>query len=356
MTGTNANNLTNPAVSASGQLDSTLIEKFTGIVQEAFLKEDKFESDFRVQTVVGTNQVTTKSMGDTVVDTLTAGQEPAAHSAEFDNHSIVIDTVLLARNTVAMLHNIQSDIEVQNRLAMNQVKQLVRIEDETLLQQIIRGAQEKYGRVSGHYGGTVVKLAAANDENDPIKFLKALRRVVQHMNEKEVEHAAMKIVIPFQQFYVLQDNDHLTNIDYNGAAGNGGGATGFILKAVGLNLIPTNRFGLVAQVTKKSTWFVDKAAGDTLPKTHPLAKGGMSRYNVTADDMTAVALVYGGDALLVGKTIEIQSDIYFNKRLKTFFIDSWFSFGAIADRYEYCGIVVTAAYSKAGHSGIDFRP
>ena len=334
MAGTNANVLTNPAVSASGQVDNLLIEKFTGIVHEQFLREERFESHFSVQDVTGTNMVTNKSVGDTQLQKLVPGQEPDATSTEYDNHSLVVDTVILARNTIAMLHDIQSDIQVQQRLAKSQAKQLVKFQDEVLLTQIIKGAQATSGRVSGMFGGNRVDLAAANDEKDSAKYLDALEALVLQMNEHEVDNMDLTFVCPWEQYYVLMDDDHLTNADY--ATGNGGKMTGTVIKAYGFAITPTNRIHQEATGTG--------ASGDQGADNHFLSNSGNSfRYNTLTADAGCVGLLFGHDALLVGRTMGVQSDIYFNKRLKTYFIDSWFSFGCIADRYEFCGAIHKAA-------------
>lgn len=331
MSGTQANNLTNAAVSASGQVDNLLIERFTGIVHEQMLKKEQIVSHFSVQDVVGTNQVTNKSVGETELQVLTAGQEPEAKGTELDNHSLVVDTVILARNTIALLHQVQSDIALQEKLAKNHVKKLIQLQDETLLTQIIKGSRVADGRVSGHNGGNYVDLAANGDEADPIKYLRALESLVRQMNEKEVENSEMVFSCPWAQYYVLMDNDKLMHGDYvpAGTGSNGSTVKGFVVKAYNFPIVPTNRIRQKAQ------------AADT---HHQLSNAGNGYRYDTADAIKhCVGVLFGTDALLVGRTMGIESDMYFNKRLKTNFIDSWFSFGAIADRYEYCGAIFAHA-------------
>ena len=324
MSGTQANNLTNPAVSASGQVSNLLIERFTGMVHEQMMRKEQIVSHFSVQDVVGTNQVTNKSIGETELQVLVAGQEPESKGTELDNHSLVVDTVILARNTIAMLHMIQSDIKVQEKMAKNHVKKLIQLQDETLLTQIMKGARVADGRVSGHNGGNAVDLAANGDEADPIKYLRGLERLVLMMNEKEVDNADMVFSCPWAQFYVLMDNEKLTNGDYE-TAGNGGIVKGFVVKAYNFPIIPTNRIRQKPQDANTH---------------HQLSNAGNGYRYDTADAIKhCVGILFGTDALLVGRTMGIDSDMYFNKRLKTNFIDSWFSFGAIADRYEFCGAI-----------------
>lgn len=333
MPGTNANALTNPAVSKSGGVDNLLIERFTGIVHEQMMRREQIVDHFRVQDVVGTNQVTNKSVGDTQLQKLVPGQEPESHGMEFDNHSLVVDTVILARNTIAMLHMIQSDIQVQQRMANNHVKKLIQLQDETLLTQVLYGAITDEdnggtgGRVSGQHGGTVVKLAANGDELDPIKYLRAIERLVLRMNEKEIDNEEMVFTCPWKQYYVLMDSEKLTNGDYvpGGAGSNGSVVTGTIIKAYNLGIVPTNR------IRQKAT-----AAGEHHELSHA---GNNFRYDTKAAIQNCVGIMFSVDALLVGRTMGVESDMYFNKRLKTNFVDTWFSFGAIPDRYEYCGAI-----------------
>lgn len=53
---------------------------------------------------------------------------------------MVIDTTVIARNTVAHIHDVQGDIDsLKPKLAMNQAKQLKRLEDQMAIQQMLLG-------------------------------------------------------------------------------------------------------------------------------------------------------------------------------------------------------------------------
>lgn len=67
------------------------------------------------------------------------------------------------------------------------------------------------------------------------------------------------------------------------------------------------------------------------------------RYNVTAVMQAAQAVIYGPDALLCGRTISLQSDIFFDKKTKGYFCDSWLAEGATTGRYDNCAVVVSTA-------------
>jgi hypothetical protein len=57
----------------------------------------------------------------------------------------------------------------------------------------------------------------------------------------------------------------------------------------------------------------------------------------------AQAVIYGPDALLTGRTISLQSDIFFDKKSKGYFCDSWLAEGATTGRYDNCAVVVSAS-------------
>lgn len=124
------NILTNAAVPNNAEVDSLLIEKFNGVVHKQYLDGENLLSGFMVQSVVGTNIVSNKYIGDTKLQTLTPGQEPEATDTEFNKNALVVDTIVLGRNTVHTLHDIQNDFSVMEKLAANQMGKLKTLEDQ----------------------------------------------------------------------------------------------------------------------------------------------------------------------------------------------------------------------------------
>lgn len=339
MPGTNANYLTNPAVSHSGEVDNLLIERFTGMVHAQLMRRDNLMSQFDVEDVIGTNQVTNSNIGETELQALVPGQEPEAHAVAMDNHSLVVDTVTLARNTIAMLHKFQSSIKVQNKMASNHVLKLVQLQDETILTQVRYGSRAAEGRVPGHFGGNAVDLASPGDELDPVIYLDALEELVLMMNEKEVPTDAMVFACPWSQYYVLMDNEQLMHGEYvpGGAGANGSKVAGYVVRAYGFPIFPTNRIRQEAQASGVHHQ-LSHAGNGYRYDTVSTGLGEESDKGIT----NCVGILFGTSSLLVGRTMGVEADVFFNKRLKTWFVDSWQSFGAIADRYEECGAIYGA--------------
>jgi len=140
MAGSQAGELVNSGVSASQEVDTLLIEKFNGKVNEQYLMGENLQVYFDVQSVVGTNTVSNKYMGETELQVMSPGQEAEGTPVEYDKNALTVDTSVIARNIVAHLHDAQNDIEGnKSKIAANQVLQIKRLEDEMLIQQLIYG-------------------------------------------------------------------------------------------------------------------------------------------------------------------------------------------------------------------------
>lgn len=337
MAGTTANNLTNPAVSASGEVPTLLIEKFTGKVHEQYLKGENLQAYFDVQEAKGTNSVSNKYIGDTEIQALVAGQEPEATETEYDKNMLTIDTSVIARNTVAHLHDVQSDIEGnKSKLAKNQVKQLKKLEDAMLIQQLLYGAISNTKavktdpRVSGHGFSIKIEVSDAQAE-DPNSVLAAVEYAMEQQMEQEVDKMDMAVMMPWRYFNVLMDAQQLINKDY--VTESGVKVNGYVLKRWDLPVVPSNRF---------PTTFGTSSATSILSTA-----GNGRRYDATEEMTKAIAIIFTPEALLVGRSIDLQGDIFWDKKTKSWFIDSWYAEGAIPDRWEATSAIFAGAAENA---------
>jgi len=333
MPGTNAHELTNPAVSYSG-LDTLLIEKFTNRVQEEYLKGENLKAYFNVIPVVNTNKISNKYLGETELQALVPGQEPEATETVTDKNALVVDTTVIARNAVAMLHDVQQDIsDLKGRLAKNHAKKLREFEDKMLVQQMIFGiisnteSARTTPRVPGH--GFSVSITVSDAQALlPNELLASIENVLEDiMIQEGPEIDEMAVLTPWVYFNVLSDAERLVNRDYTTESGVK--ISGFTLKRYNIPIVPSNRFP-----TAVGTSFLSNAAN-------------ANRYDVLSAQLNCVAIVFGPDALMVGKSIDIMNDIFWDKKSKTFFIDSWFAEGAIPDRWEAVGGVFKGGSTNA---------
>lgn len=335
----NPNNLTNPAVSASGEALTLLIERFNNKVHEQYLKGENLTSHFMVESVTGTNTVSNKYIGETEIQVLSPGKSPDATDTEFDKNALTIDTQILARNTVAQLHDVQNDIAgLNSKLAVNQAKQIKKMEDSMILQQLVLGgtsntkAIRTTPRVAGHGFSIHIKGQLSSFMSSPQYAMAALELAMEKQIDQEVDTNELRGLLRWDFFNSLRDADRIVDSNYELAQGNT--VSGFALKSWNLPVVPSNRF--------------PKLSDNIIDGHHPLSNANNgNRYDVTAPQVNAVAVMFTRDALLVGKTIELYSDIFYFKNNKTWYIDTSIAEGAIPDRWEACAVVTGEADGAA---------
>lgn len=321
--------LSNIAVSQSGEVDSLLIEKFNGKVHEEYIKGENLMQYFDVAEVQGTNMVSNKYLGDVSLQAMQAGEDVEATPVEADKNALVIDAQVIARNAVSQIHDVQGDIAgLKSKLAMKQTKQIKKLEDEMLVQQMILGARSNNTtdrsatpRVSGHGFSQEVFISEAQAAGAN-SMLAAIELCIENMQIAEMEISDIKILVPWVTLGVLRDSERVVSKDFAGVNGNMN--SGFVIPSLGVRVIPSNRFPTVATRTS----ILSKASND-------------NRYNIVANDQDVVAICFTEEALLVGRSIALSSDIFFDKKSKSYFIDSWIAEGAIPDRWEAVGTITT---------------
>lgn len=346
------NNVTNPAVSASGEVDTLLIEKFTGKVKEAYIRQENLLRFFDVQQVVGTNMVSEKFMGDTTLQILSPGQDPEATTTEQDKNALVVDTTVISRNAVAMFHDIQNDIEGYNsKLSMNQAKQLARLEDEMVVQQLIYSAQSNTKavrtnpRVSGHgfsYQVSVSEAQAADPENLQSAIELAIENMMTGKDGGDgVDLDDMYIMLPWVEFNILRDAERVVNADYNTFQGET--LSGFTLKSFNVPIIPSNRFPRLAP-----------GGSSVISRTKQLSNAtNGNRYTASVDQAKTKAIVFKPEALLTGKTIDMTGDIFWDRRSKSWFVDTYQAEGAIPSAWDAVSVVDVVGNTK--NTDVDAR-
>ena len=327
------NVLTQPAISKSGEVNSLLIEKFTGKVHAQYLVGENLQNNFDMQHVKGTNMISNKYLGETEVQTLIPGKTPDATGTEFDKNALLLDSQVIARNSVTQIDDVQNDINgLKSELSMNQTKQLKKVEDSMITQQIILGgitnteAARTTPRVKGHGFSINTKISEAQAaESDSL--LSAIELTLEQMWDQEVEEDSLKIIMPITDMAILRDAGHIVNKDYAPSVEGGKISEGFNLKSWNMRCYASRR---MPKTVNSST------------DRHPLStKLNGYRYDVSAEMLLTKVLIFGPKSLLIGRSIELQSDIFWNKMNKCFYIDTWMNAGAIPDRWEHVGLVST---------------
>ncbi len=351
MSGSNSNNLTNPAVPNNNEVDTLLIEKFNGVVHGAYQKGENLLSNFPMNNPIGTNMISNKSIGETSLQALTAGQEPEATDTDFNKNAFVVDTTILARNTLFMLHDVQNDFQALSKLADNQVGKLHQQEDQMVLQQLLEGGETGgvynptantitggVQRVTGH--GVAIDVDLKTDGSqaaDPYQLVSAIEIAIAGLLVQRTPIKGMKIIVPVNEFTILQD-------------------FGFIaMTQGGKNEVETNyltgRLKSFNIPIIGSTEFTQMKMNPHDGETHSLLSNtsNSNRYDVSATQQKMNAIIFGPDALLAGRSINLSTDIFFDKKTKTNFVDAWYAEGCIYDRHDNIAIVGSNAVADNAH-------
>lgn len=315
----------------TGALDALNITEFTGTVETSLARASAFEGHIPRRKLVGTNSLTNYAVGETQLQTLQPGVAPDGTPVSFSKMSLVIDTVVLARNIFPLLETFQNNFDVRKQVGDEQGKKIGKFVDQAFMIAGIKAAQltlSPYANGAGTSpegvtnGGSITTLGLAADALDPAALYQAIADTLVKMENKDVHPQAegvMLIVRP-EQFYALQQAEQIINGEYLTSEGN---------KLSGVPMF--------------KAWGIPVISSINLPNGvvtgHPLSNANNSNaYDVDASKV--VALLISPRALLAGETISLQSKVFFDDLSKQWFVDSWLSFGVTANRPEYAGLIV----------------
>lgn len=303
-----------------------VIEEFTGIVHGTLERVSKAAPLIPVRSVQGTSTVTNEGIGKSTISVLQKGVTPnATGENQFNQISLTIDTVVLAREYLFILDNFQKRYDVRSAIAREHGKEIAKFYDQAFFIQAAKAAataSSKYG-LPGHNGGTTVTLASAGDATDPAALYQALSDMFAAMEAKDVDPVAEGVIVAVRpaSYYALLNDEHIVNGEYTTAAGN-----------------------VVNGVKMLAAFGVPIVSSNNVPNTnitaHPLSNTRNSNaYN--GDFTKLVAVAFSPAALLAGSTIPLTSKVWFDDMSKHWVIDAYLSFGVTPDRVDLAARIVT---------------
>lgn len=324
--------LTNPATtvgSAAGTMDQCIAE-YGGHVEHTIVRRSALQGWVPLRSVRGTNQVQNFAVGEATLQKVTPGTPPDAAKAEFSKASLTIDTVINARNAIALLETFQTQYDARQEIGMEHGNKIAKFFDQSMFIQAAKASlltNSKFNpagqtlKPTGHFGGNVVTMTASGDALDPAKLYKAVRDLCVLFEKKDVVPAQDDLILAVQpaQFYALRDAEQIINADYLTSAGNKLEGVA-IYKALGVPVVSSNNIPN------------SNITGHLLSNA---ANGNAYDYDFTK----LVGLMFSARALLAGETIPLESDVFYDKIYKTWFVDSHLSYGVTANRAEYAGSI-----------------
>ncbi len=330
----------------SGNVNPLYIEQYGGEVEHRILKESFMRQFFKFKTVRGTDTITNDRIGSSALQKVARGIRPVDNAPTFDNISIKVDTIVLARTNEFVLDSFLSHIDTRKEIGVEHGKEIGKFFDESFLVQGIKACQvtnvDPDGVTlggwegsapanivrtapNGFQGGTVQVLSGAGDELDPDLLELAIQDLCQKIEEKDVDISEAVLLLRPAQYYALLRNSKLISRDFSSV--NGDYAKGDVLESCGIRIQKTNRFPKASDVG--ATHFLSNA-------------GNGNAYDVTANDQKCVVCLLMPKALLAGETIPLTSDVYFDKKEMQWFIDSYLSFAVTPNRAEMAGGIFTS--------------
>lgn len=348
----------------SGNINPLYVEQYGGEVEHRFLKDSFMRQFFKFKSVRGTDTVTNDRIGHTQLQKVVRGTRPADHSPSFDNISVKVDTIVLARTNQFLLDDFLSHIDVRKEVGVEHGKEIGKFFDESFIVQAIKACQitnqvptkDAAGAITGSalvggwadhvyvgtgtaptvpanitrtapegfQGGTVIVLGADGDELDPDLLELAVQDLCQTIEEKDVDIAEAVLLMRPAQYYTLLKNNKLLDKDFSMM--NGDYAKGKVLAANGVRIQVTNRFP--AQADVGTTHFLSNA-------------GNGNAYDVVQPDVNCKVLLLMPKALLAGETIPLTSKVYYSDIELQWFIDSYLAYGVTPNRAEMAGGIFT---------------
>lgn len=309
----------------SGDVDALHIEEFTGLVQGTLDRLSVMAPRIPVRPVRGTSTINNFGVGKSVIQKITPGNPIDGTVTKFGKTTMTIDTTIIARAVLPLLETFQTSYDSRAEIAMEHGKELAKQFDSTFsIQALKAGAMtaNKFGlTAAGHTGGSQVVLSGASDHLDPAILYSKLVDLLTALRLKDVDpiNDGVVIVVGPTEFATLSMNELLINTNYKTADGTSIEAQA--LKAHGCHVLQTNNFVGGQNITG-----------------HLLSNSDNS--NAYDGDFTkVVAGAFAPKALLAGETIALQSEVFFDKLSKQWFIDSWRSYGVAPSVAAFAGIL-----------------
>ena len=315
----------------TGALDALVIEEFTGLVEGTIERRSVMQGMIPVRRIQGTDTFTNRAVGESTLQKVVPGAQLDATRSDFAKNSVTVDTVVAARDSFALLDVFLTNIDVRREVAVEQGKKIAKFWDQAFFIQAAKAAlltQSSFaggvaGKPAGHFGGSQETLTTASDLQDPARLYAALARLLVKFESKDVDprNDDLMIVVKPAEYYTLIQAEQLVNTEYVTAAGNKVNDA-WVLKTYGVPVFSSNNLPAGLNIT-----------GHLLSNT-----GNGNAYD---GDFTKLgALAFSPRAIMAGEAIPLESDIFYDKLFKSWFVDSHLSFAVGPNRAEFAGAIL----------------
>lgn len=309
----------------AGDVQALHIEEFTGLVQGTLDRMSVCAPRIPVRPVKGTSTITNFAVGKSTIQKITPGQPIDGSVSKFGKASMTIDTTIIARAVLPLLETFQTSYDSRAEIAQEHGKELAKQFDQTFFIQAIQAGlltANRFGlTAAGHSGGSQVVFSGASDYLDPAILYSKLVDLLTALRLKDVDPLMDGVILAVgpTEFATLSMNELLINSEYKTSEGTS--IPGMVLKAQGCAVVQSNNF-----------------VGGQNISGHILSNS--DNGNAYDGDFTkVVAAAFAPKALMAGETIPLQSEVFFDKLSKQWFIDSWRAYGVAPSVAAFAGVL-----------------
>lgn len=325
-----AGNIPSAQITRPGQLDqtgdinATAVTEYSQTVGHTIERRSVLNGFVTPRAVRGTNSVGNFGFGKSTIGKVTPGEAPAATKNDVGKVTLTIDTLIYTRHALPLLETFQTSYDARVELGVEDGIEMAKFIDNAFFIQAAKAAlltDSAYSAVAnkpaGWFGGSTETFAAAGDATDPAKLYQGISNLFVKMEQKDVIPRMDDVIVAFrpEQFYALQDAEQIVNGNYVTARGT---------KLEGIPIL--------------------KAFGCPIISSNNLPTGVVTGHNLgtayDGDFSKLCGLAFSPKALLAGETIPLESDLFYDKIYKSWFVDSHTSFGVTPDRAEYAGAIL----------------
>lgn len=315
----------------TGAIDALHIEEYTGVVEKTIKRYSALDSMIPFRTVKGTSMLTNFAVGASTLQKVVPGQVLDGTRNDFSKRVLHVETVLAARNIIPLIEVFQTEYDARKEIGEEHGKLLGKYKDQALFIQAIKAGlatasgydqSTPVGKPAGFSGGSQQTLGAAGDALDPAKMYAAIAGLLTKMELKDVDPRNDGVIIGVKPdvYYTLMQAEQLIQMDYITAAGNSVQTWG--LKTYGVPVVSSNNFPGGENITGH---FLDT----------------VNNGNAFSGDYTKVAAVaFSARAIMAGATIPLQTDVFYDKLSKSWFVDAHEAYSAIPNREEFSGVIL----------------
>lgn len=301
--------------------------EFTGKVEETIERKAKISPHVEIQNVQGTSTLTQDGIGESTLGVLQPGVTPNQTSPnQFNQNSMTIDTVVLARTMLPMLDVFQKRYDVRSKIAREHGKKIAKLHDQSFAIQAIKSGRmttNKYN-LPGYVPGSQQFFDNVADAYDPAVLMSKINNLFADMGEKDVDVQMDNVIFVVRPkvFAALAEAEQIINSNY--------------ITSQGKELFNTKMLKAYEVPIISSTSLPNSAITG-----HPLSNArNQNAYD--GDFSNVIGVAFSPDAILAGETIPLESKVFFDDVSKHWYVDAWLSWGATVNNNAYSGVLEIA--------------